>query len=285
MLEVGYYNGAIGPLSEMTVPMNDRAVYFGDGVYELALVRNGKIFGLAEHLERFYNSLMLMEIDFRMDAEELTAELFRVLAHAQQDPGHTEQSLYWQVSRGPGPRKHTYPDPSVKPNLLITVSPKSMTDLRKRMKLITREDTRFMLCNIKTLNLVPNILARQAAENQGCDEVVFYRGEMVTECSASSISILKNGTFRTAPLNNYILPGVTRRLLLERCRELLIPVDETAFTLKEMMDADEVIITSTTRLCLGVDSIDQKEAGGKAPDLLTKLQDACMEYYLKETEG
>ena len=285
MTEVGYYNGTMGSLSEMTVPMNDRAVYFGDGVYEVAIARNKKIFALSEHLDRFYTSLKLMDIDFTMNAQELTEELLMVLAYAEPDPVHSEQNIYWQVSRGTAIRKHIYPGPAVNPNLLITVRPCSITDMgKKRYKLITIEDTRFLHCNIKTLNLIPNVFALQAAETAGCDEAVFHRGEIVTECAKSNVALLESGALWTAPLSNLILAGVTRNQLLNRCAELSIPVYEVAFTLEEMMDADEIIVTGTGRFCIGVDEIDGKKVGGKSPELLSKLQNACLEYYLKETE-
>ena len=285
MTEVGYYNGTIGPLDEMTVPMNDRAVYFGDGVYEVAIARNKKIFALSEHLDRFYTSLKFMEINFTMNAQELTEELVKVLTRAEPGPDHSEQLVYWQVSRGTAVRKHAFPDPSVKPNLLITVRPYTLTDVRsKHYKLITREDTRFLHCNIKTLNLIPNVLANQAAEAAGCNEAVFHRGGIVTECTKTNLAILKGGALWTAPLGNLILTGVTRKILIERCAELSVPVHEEAFTLEEMMDADEIIVLSSGHMCMGVDEIDGKKAGGKSPELLCKLQDACLEYYLKETE-
>jgi len=285
MNEVGYYNGTMGPLSEMTVPMNDRAVYFGDGVYDVAAARNKKIFALAEHLDRFYTGLKFMEINFTMNAQELTEELNKVLAYAEPDPDNNEQLIYWQVSRGTAVRKHSYPDPGVKPNLLITVRPYLRPDVRNRRgKLITREDTRFLHCNTKTLNLIPNILAYQAAEAAGCDEVVFHREGIVTECAKTNLAILKGGALWTAPLNNLILAGVTRKILLNLCAGLSVPVHEEAFTLEEMMGADEIIVVSTGRMCMGVDTIDGKKAGGKAPELLGKLQNACLEYYLKETE-
>jgi len=285
MTEVGYYNGALGPLSEMSVPMNDRAVYYGDGVYEIVLARAGKFFGLAEHLERFYANLKLMQINFAMSAQELTGELTKVLAHATPDPAHTEQMIYWQVSRGTAPRKHAYPAATVKPNLMITVRPYSVTDMgKKRDKLITMEDTRFLHCNIKTLNLVPNVMAAQAAATMGCDEAVLHRGGVVTECSKSNLAILVGGTLRTAPLSNLILAGITRKQLLDRCAQLSVPVCEEAFTLDEMFNADEIIVTGTGHMCMGVDVIDGIKVGGRASELLSALQRACLEYYLQETQ-
>ena len=285
MTEVGYYNGTMGPLSEMTVPMNDRAVYFGDGVYEVVIARNNKIFALSEHFDRFYAGLKFMEINFTMNAHELTEELYKVLAYSEPDPHHDGQIIYWQVSRGTAIRKHAFPDPEVKPNLLITARPYTLTDMRKkRNNLITREDTRFLHCDIKTLNLIPNVLAYQAAAAAGCDEVVLHRDGIVTECAKSNLAILKNGALWTAPLSNFILAGVARKQLIERCAELSVPVYEEAFTLQELMDADEIIVVSTGHMCMGVDTIDGKKAGGKSPELLGKLQNACLEYYLKETE-
>ena len=285
MTEIGYYNGKMGPLSEMTIPMNDRAVYFGDGVYEAAIARNKKTFALSEHLDRFFAGLKFMEINFTMNARELEEELMKVLMVTEPDPDHSEQFIYWQVSRGTALRKHAYPGPAVKPNLLIMVRPYSIADMRKkRCKLITREDTRYGHCDIKMLNLIPNILASQAAAAAGCDEAVFHRDGIVTECARSNIAILKNGALRTAPLSNRILAGVTRQQLIDRCAELSVPVHEEAFTLKEMTGADEIIVLGTGRMCMGVDEIDGKKAGGKSPELLGKLQSACLEYYLKETE-
>jgi len=220
-----------------------------------------------------------------MNAQELADELMKVLMLAEPDPDHSDQFIYWQVSRGTALRKHAYPGPAVKPNLLITVRPYSIADMRKkRCKLITMEDTRHEHCDIKTLNLIPNIFAAQAAAAAGCDEAVFHRDGIVNECAKSNIAILKNGALWTAPLSNRILAGVTRKQLIDRCAELSVSVHEEAFTLEEMAGADEIIVLGTGRMCMGVDEIDGNIAGGKSPELLGKLQNACLEYYLKETE-
>lgn len=280
MKSVGYYNGTMGPLEEMTVPMGDRALYFGDGIYEAALVANGIVFGLEEHLDRMYNSLRLLEIPFSMEREQVRKELYRVIRAAEESP---VQFLYWQITRGVCPRSHPFPPKDVKPSLMIYVKPHAMKPLDKPYKLISMEDIRFKLCNIKTLNLIPSVLANQRAVEHGCDEAVLHRGSRVTECAHSNISILKDGILRTAPTDELILPGVTRKHLLALAREHQIPVEEKPFSMVELMNADELIVTSSSALCIPVESVDGIPVGGKDPVRLKLLQDAYLEKFHRET--
>jgi len=277
---VGYYNGTIGPLEEMTVPMMDRALYFGDGIYEATCVSNGIPFALDEHLDRMYNSLRLMEIPFTMEREQVRAELQKVIDAAEPCP---IQLLYWQISRGVAPRNHPFPADDVRPAMMAFIKPHAMKSMDKAYRLISMEDIRFKMCNIKTLNLIPSVLANQRAVEQGCDEAVFHRGERVTECAHSNISILKDGVLRTAPTDELILPGITRRHLLTLAQEFGISTVEQPFTMKELMDADEVIVTSSSALCMKTESIDGIPVGGKDPVRLKLLQDAYAEKFRKET--
>jgi len=280
MKEVGYYNGVIGPLAEMTVPIFDRALYFGDGIYEATCIRNGIPFALDDHLDRMYNSLRLMEIPFTMSREEITTELKKVIAAAEPEPC---QFLYWQITRGNAMRNHVFPK-DVKPSLLIYVKPHKMKDLSVPYKLISMEDIRFKLCNIKTLNLIPSVLANQRAVEAGCDEAVLHRGSRVTECAHSNISILKDGVLRTAPTDELILPGITRKHLLSLAKEHGIPTSETPFSMVELMNADEVIVTSSSALCIRVSHIDGIPVGGKNPERIKLLQDAYWNKFVAETQ-
>ena len=280
MKSVGYYNGVMGPLEEMTVPMGDRALYFGDGIYEAALVANGVVFGLEDHLDRMYNSLRLLEIPFTMEREQVRQELYKVVRAAEEAP---VQFLYWQISRGVCPRNHPFPPKEATPSLMIYVKPHAMKPLDKPYKLISMEDIRFKLCNIKTLNLIPSVLANQRAVEHGCDEAVLHRGSRVTECAHSNISILKDGVLRTAPTDELILPGVTRKHLLALAREHGIPVEEKPFSMVELMNADELLVTSSSALCIPVESVDGIPVGGKDPKLLKLLQDAYLEKFHRET--
>jgi D-alanine transaminase len=267
---LGYYNGAWGPLDEMTVPMNDRGGYFGDGVYDAACCANRVIFALDEHIDRFFNSAELIGIRLPYSKDELRKTLNDMAAKVDGD----ELFVYWQATRGTARRNHTFPD--CPPNLWIIVKPGTIADIYKKIKLITLEDTRFLHCNIKTLNLIPNIIAAQRAKEAGCYEAVFHRGGVVTECSRSNVHIIKDGKLITHPADNLILPGIARSHLAGACVRLGVPVEERGFTLDELFDADEVITSSTNAFALSAESIDRKPAGGKAPGLLKKIQDEVM---------
>ena len=270
METLGYYNGKIGEIAEMTVPMLDRACYFGDGVYDATYARNHIIYCLDEHMDRFFNSAGLLRMEVPCSKEELKRLLREMVAKV--DSG--EQFVYWQITRGAAEREHAFPHG--KANLWIMLRPSPIQDTYRRLRLITMEDTRFLHCNIKTLNLLPNVMAAQKAAEAGCDETVFHRGETVTECAHSKFHLLKDGVFRTHPTDHYILPGIARLNLIRACRELGIPVDETPFTLQELLEADEVIVSSSGSFCLGADSVDGRPVGGKAPELLRRLQDLLM---------
>ena len=278
---VGYYNGEIGPLEEMKVPMGDRALYFGDGIYEATCAANRVPFAIEDHLDRMYNSLRLLEIPFRMEREAVKVELQKVLDAAEDSPVHF---LYWQVTRGNAPRNHPFPPAEVEPSLMIFVKPHRMKSMEIPYKLISLEDIRFQLCNIKTLNLIPSVLANQRAVEQGCDEAVLHRGSRVTECAHSNISILKDGVLRTAPTDELILPGITRKHLLALAKDHGIPVLEEPFSMVELMNADEVIVTSSSALCMQAASVDGIPVGGKDPQRLKLLQSTYLEKFQRETQ-
>lgn len=280
MKDLAYYNGNIAPIDEMMVPMNDRVCYFGDGVYEATMVNNHKIFALKEHLDRLYNSAGLIGIAIPHTKEEL-AEILNDLVLQVDAP---EQMLYWQVTRGTAPRNHIYPSKDVKANLWVTIKPMKVKDPKKMLSLTEMEDTRFLHCNIKTLNLLVNCMAATKAEEEGRDECVFHRGEIVTECAHSNISIIKDGVFITHPTDCYILPGITRMHMIQICREHNIPVNERPFTMSELMEADEILISSATQLCRRADSFQGKPVGGKAPELAELIQDCYMEKFINETK-
>ena len=145
------------------------------------------------------------------------------------------------------------------------------------------EDTRFFHCNVKTLNLIPSVIASENAKQAGCDETVFHRSGRVTECAHSNVHIIKDGVFVTAPTDNLILPGIARAHLIKACRKLGIPVSETPYTLDELMNADEIIVSSSGSLCLAAEEVDGKAVGGKAPELLKKLQDEVLREFMEET--
>ncbi|MDR2518712.1 MAG: aminotransferase class IV [Spirochaetaceae bacterium] len=274
MKNLGYYNGAIGPLEEMTVPMNDRACWFGDGVYEASLSANHRIFALDEHIDRFFRSAALLD----MQPAQTKGQIAGLLGALVRKVDSPDQFVYWQLTRGTAERSHAFPE-GVPPNLWVMLKPLAVPSAYDAVKLITVEDTRFFHCHIKTLNLLPNVLASEKAKRAGAYEAVFHRGERVTECSHCNVHIFKGGVFKTAPADNLILPGITRAHLIKHCGALGIPVLEEAFTVREMAEADEVMVSGSTTFCRAASHIDGFAAGGKAPDLLRALQDALIKEF------
>lgn len=281
MKDLGYYNGKFASLDELTVPFNDRVHFFGDGVYEATLARNYKIYALDEHIDRLYRSAAMVDINIRESKDEMKA----ILCDLVKKLDEPDQFVYWQVTRGTQARNHTYPS-DMKGNLWVVLKPGKLKDAYVPVNAITAPDTRFFHCNIKTLNLLPAVLYAQRADEKGVYETILYReGGRVTECSHSNVHIItNNGVFKTAPTDNLILPGIARAHLIEACRELGVPVDETPFSLDEMMDAAEILITSSTapiRICMAIDG---KKVGGKAPEIVSKLREHVLADFMSKTD-
>lgn len=279
MKTLGYYNGKFGELDEMTIPMNDRVCWFGDGVYDAGPARNYKIFAIDEHIDRFFNSAGLLDMKMPVTKQELK-DLLQEMVN-KMDTGNL--FVYYQLTRGTGIRNHVFTEGPG--NLWIMLKPAEISDGIKPIKLISTEDTRFYHCNIKTLNLIPSVMAAEKAKKAGVDETVFYRpGGRVTECAHSNCHIIKDGKLITAPTDNLILPGIARAHLIRMCKKLEIPVSETPYTLDEMYNADEVLVTSSSNLCLHADELDGRPVGGKAPELLEKIRAALIGEFTEATE-
>ena len=270
MNNIAYYNGKIGPIEEMTVPMNERACYFGDGVYDATCVVNGVPMALDEHIDRIYRSAKLIDIDVPMPKEEMRAMLLDLVSRVDLPVAF----LYWQITRGVGMRGHAYSFAGDKPSVWAFVRPNQLRDPFAEYSCITMEDTRFFHCKIKTINLLPSVIASQRAEEAGCDETIFHRGDRVTECAHSNVHILKDGALHTAPCDNLILPGITRAHILAICREKGIPVIEEPFTVEEMMNADEIFFSSASALTCRITTIDGKRVGGKDEKTFGIIRDA-----------
>nr|AHF24441.1 D-amino acid aminotransferase [uncultured bacterium Contig99] len=280
MQSLGYYNGTIGPLDEMTVPMNDRACWFGDGVYDAGPCRNYHIFALDEHVDRFFRSASALRIEMPLGKEALK-DLLRSLVR-KMDGG--DLFVYYQVTRGTAPRRHAFPEGRA--NLWITLTPAAVSGGEEPVGLITQEDTRHFHCDVKTLNLIPSVMAAQKAQEAGCFEAVFYRpGGRVTECAHSNVHILRGGVLCTAPADRLILAGIARAHLLRACGALGIPFREEPFTLDELFAADEVIVTSSSHLCLRADRIDGRSVGGRDGALFERLRRWLLEEFLAATGG
>ena len=278
MKNIAYYNGKTAPIEEMMVPMNERACYFGDGVYEATIALNHKPMHFDDHIDRIYNSARLIEIEIPMEKAEMKAMLQSLVDQVEGD----SLFLYWQVTRGVGMRNHPFRGVDGKASVWAWVRPNGMRNPYGAYKCITMEDTRFLHCNIKTINLLPAVIANQRAEEAGCDETIFHRGERVTECSHSNVHIIKDGVLKTAPCDNLILPGIVRMHILELCRELGIKVIEEPFTVEEMFAADEIFFSSSSALTSRVCEIDGKPVGMKDEKTFAAIRDAYQALVKKE---
>ena len=281
MEDVGFYNGEYGRIMDLKCSIMDRGMYFGDGCYDATYVCNNVILFLEDHLNRFYNSCRLLEIPFQYSREELTEILYNIVEKYD----FSEGMIYWQTTRGTDFRNHVFPDfEQVKPNLMAYIRPFEMRPIDKTYKVITLEDTRFLHCNIKTLNLIPSVIANQRAREAGCDEAIFHRGDIVTECAHSNVMIVDKGVLKIHPYDNLILPGIASIHLMNLARANGIPAAEEEFTLDTLMNAEEVLITSSGSLGNRVISVDGKPVGGKNPELLKKLQDLAVDEVLVYTK-
>ncbi len=280
MKTLGYYNGHIDELDRISVPMLDRACYFGDGVYDVTFSRNHRVYMLEEHVERIFQSAAQIRIFPDITQAEL-CELIRSLVEKMDDG---ELWVYFQFSRGTDFRTHAFPE-NATPNLWIMLKPAAIKDTYKPLRCITYPDTRALHCNIKSLNLLPGVMATQAAVEAGVDECILHRDGHVTECAHSNVSILKNGTLITHPADHLILAGTGRAHLIRMCRAFGIAVEERDYTLDELLRADEVLLTSASALCMRIVEVDGAPVGGKAVYTVQRLQDALLADFMKQTEA
>lgn len=289
MKNLGYYNGKYDLIENMSVPMTDRVCWFGDGVYEATATRNGVIYCLDDHIDRFYSSASAVEIEIPYTKDQLKELLSSLVSKVDTRETDGETLLYWQITRGANiPRNHTFPE-GVKASLWVTVTPRKLADVYRRAKLISDEDIRYYMCNIKTLCLLPSVLASEKAKRAGAEECVLYRKEAngiknrVTEGAHTNVHCLKDGKLYTAPLDNLILPGIARKNLIKVCNKLGVQVVEEPFSMDFLMSADEIMLSSSSNFCIVATHIDGIEVGGRASEILGQIQKELVEDYMTKT--
>lgn len=278
MKNLGYYNGTVTELEKLTVSANDRAFYFGDGVYDAVMCRNNIPYLLDLHIDRLFKNCKILDINPAISKNQLKNIICDLVKMVEAK----EKFVYFHISRGTMIRDHIYGN--LKGNLFISITERTTDDYKEKMKCTLAKDIRYQLCNIKTLNLLPSVLTAQQSKNNGSDEAIMYRNKnFVTEGSHSNVSILKNGTFITAPNSKYILPGVTRAHLIEIAYKNSIPIEERRYSIKELLSADEIIISSSSKMVRGVSEIDGKTVGGKDEKLLSVFRDTIYNDYIQST--
>lgn len=261
------YNGKFIEKEDVCISYEDRGYYFGDGVYEVFRVYQGQIYEKEAHFRRLEESAESVQIRLPYS----TAEMDQMIEQLVKKEKLVDGTLYMQITRGSAPRIHTFPDSAV-PTLLAYCkeAARPVKSIENGITAITMDDIRWLRCDIKSLNLLPNTLAKQNAVGSGADEAILHRDGTVTECSASNIMIVKNNRIYTHPANNLILHGITRKITLELAKHLGIETKEQAFQVEDLFTADEVFITGTTVEVTPVIQIDQKSIGSGRPGSLTR---------------
>lgn len=276
MSRIAYVNGRYLPQPEASVNIEDRGYQFGDGVYEVVHLYDGRYIDEDRHLDRLERSLREMRLAMPMSR----AALRMVLREVARRNRVTEGLLYMQVTRGVARRDHPFPAKPVPPALVVTIKriPPFPMDVEKwGVAAITHPDLRWARCDIKTVNLLPNCLARQAAREQGAAEAVLFDEAtgLVTEGAATSFWIVdEHGVIRTRHLDNSILPGCTRGALMAELAEAGIAFEERQFSLEEMRRAREAFLTSATSFVKPILKIDGQPVGdGKVGPVVRRLFD------------
>lgn len=279
MARIAYVNGRYQPLPEAMVHIEDRGFQFADGVYEVCEVRGGRLVDEARHLARLERSLAKLRIDAPMSILSLRVVIREVVLRNRIEDG----LAYVQVTRGVAPRAHAFPKVPVRPTLVVTarrLDGAARARAEKGIKVISFPEIRWARVDIKTVSLLPNALAKQAAYEAGAAEAWFVDADgMVNEGAASNAWIVTaDGALVTAPTTAQILEGITRGVVLDTARRLSLRFEERRFSLKEAQQAHEAFITSATTLVTPVIQIDEAlVAGGKAGEAALALRTALID--------
>lgn len=267
MKETIYLNGKLIAKDEASVSPEDRGFNFADGIYEVIKYYSGKPFRYADHLDRLKRSLCEIRIDFDgFDQLEATfQELLKMNNLVDQEAG-----IYLQITRGQHTRIHRFPE-NIQPTVYATAFPfpSNPEQLRNGVKAVTTEDIRWLRCDIKSVALLPNVLAAQKAAECQAAEAIFIRNGIVTEGSHSSVLGVKGGIVYTHPDSNLILPGITKKVVFEICRLNNLKVQETAIPENELFNMDEMMIVGTGSEVTPVIKIDDFAVGSGSPGPVT----------------
>jgi D-alanine transaminase len=252
----------IVPAVEVDPAHYDRGIFFGDGVYEVMRSYNGKLFALQEHLERFAKSLSAVNI-IGIGIDEIRARVLRAFEAA----GIADAKIYFHVTRGSAPRDRAWDD-SLEPNFFLTLSEitDKTHDRANGIAVSTHPDWRWRRCDIKSLNLLANVLAAKDAARKGCGEAILVdEAGLITEGAGSTFFAIRGKTLQTAPLTANILPSITREFTLKAALNVGLEVLEKSLTVEHAADADELLIASTTQDIVPVVRFDDKSIGEGKP--------------------
>ncbi len=278
MSRIVFLNGDYLPAGQAKISIFDRAVNFGDAIYEVAGVLDGKLIDFEHHMQRYFNSLEKLEIKSPLEQGQIL-EAFRKLVELNR---LEEGLVYMQVTRGEAERDFVWPE-DIKPNVFMFTQPKASVENQAAetgVTLASTADIRWARRDIKSVNLLAQVLAKKAAADAGAYEALMVDADgYVTECGSTSFFIVKGDLILTRPLSNDILPGVTRRAVVALCNQHGMRLVENRFTLDEALNADEAFISGASSYVLPVVKIDNQEiSGGKPGELGRHLRQIYLDY-------
>lgn len=278
MARIVYLNGDYLPEQEAKISIFDRSVNFGDAVYDVAGVLDGRLVDFEHHIQRYFNSLAKLSIESPLTQEQIL-QAFRHLVEVNQ---LDEGLVYMQVTRGVAERDFVWPD-GIAPTVFMFTQPKLAAEkqaAQNGIKLASAPDIRWARRDIKTVNLLGQVLAKKAAHDAGADEALMVDDDgYVTECGSTSFFIVRGDEILTRPLNNDILPGVTRRAIVALCAQKGLKLRETRFSLDTALCADEAFISAASAYVMPVVKIDGRDIGDGEPGELTlRLRKIYLEY-------
>ncbi|HET7275201.1 MAG TPA: D-amino-acid transaminase [Longimicrobiaceae bacterium] len=272
-----YLNGDYLARADAKVSVDDRGFIFGDGVYEVVRALDGSFFTWDEHLDRMDRGMR--ELGFRTDSiprRQALLEVAERLLH-ENDLLTGDATVYLQITRGAARRTHYYP-PAETPVTVYLSASRFVPPLELRgvgADAITHPDLRWSRCDLKTVNLLPNVMAKQKAVESGAIEAILVRDGAITEGASTNVYGVVDGEIRTYPATNFILPGITRAVVLELAGDLGIPVREEPIMLSELSNVDEIFLSGTTTDILPIVRVDDKAVGtGKPGPVAIKLREA-----------
>ncbi|MCA0969729.1 D-amino-acid transaminase [Halobacillus litoralis] len=261
---------------DLTYPFEERGLQFGDGIYEVIRVYEGTYYLINEHVERLYRSAEAIKLTVPYEKKKMYHYLNELL---QVNDVKGDAKVYLQITRGSAARDHVFPE-KPEPNLYAYVKdlPRPKSFLESGVSTITQPDVRWDWCYIKSLNLLPNVLAKQTAREHDCFEAILHKEGEVTECSSSNAYLVKDGKVYTHPAKKNILHGCVRMRVEQFCRQLNIDFIEEPFQVEDIHEADEIFLSSSTAEVMPIVSVDGKSIAGGTPGVITrKLQQAYEE--------
>ena len=261
--DIVYLNGEFMPLSEARVPVLDRGFIFGDGVYEVVPVYSRHPFRLGEHLARLQRSLDGIRLQNPLRDDEWTKLIHEIIARNSGE----DQAVYFQVTRGAAERAHEFPRAATPTVFMMSNVMKSPAreQVEEGVACITASDFRWLKCDIKSVSLLGNCLAKQLAVDAGALEVVMFRDGYLTEASASNVFVVRDGVLLAPPKNHLILPGITYDVVLELAQANKIAFETREVSEQEAKGAQEVWVTSSTKEVLAVTKLDGRPVGDGKP--------------------